>query len=98
MQFNLLVDGIDVLNPGSVGLPRDGDPRAAYAIIDDNRIELKRVAYPIERTIERIESMPWPERAKDMMSQILRTGRMPSPILEREAAASADQEAAATEE
>ena len=42
--------------------------------------------------------MPWPERAKDMMSQILRTGRMPSPIPEREAAASADQEIVPTEE
>ena len=29
MQFNLEVDGVVVLNPGSVGLPRDGDPRAA---------------------------------------------------------------------
>ena len=31
MQFNLQVDGTVVLNPGSVGQPRDGDPRAAYA-------------------------------------------------------------------
>ena len=98
MQFNLLVDGTVVLNPGSVGLPRDGDPRAAYAIIDDHRIELKRVAYPVERTIERIESMPWPERAKNMMSRVLRTGRMPNPIFEREAAASADPDAAMAEE
>ena len=98
MQFNLMVEGTVVLNPGSVGLPRDGDPRAAYAIIDDNRIELKRVAYPVERTIARVESMPWPERAKDMMSQILRTGRMPNPILEPDAAAGADSEPAATEE
>ena len=58
MQFNLMVEGTVVLNPGSVGLPRDGDPRAAYAIIDDNRIELKRVAYPVEETIERIEACP----------------------------------------
>ena len=72
MQFNLQVDGTVVLNPGSVGLPRDGDPRAAYAIIDDNRIELKRVAYPVEETIERIEAMPWPRRAKDLLIQTLR--------------------------
>ena len=44
------------LNPGSVGQPRDGDPRAAYAVIDDNKIELKRVAYPVEETIARIEA------------------------------------------
>ena len=42
VQFNLTVGGVVVLNPGSVGLPRDGDPRAAFAIIDGNKIELKR--------------------------------------------------------
>jgi hypothetical protein len=42
--------------------------------------------------------MPWPERAKDMMSRILLTGRMPNPILEREAAASADPVPAAADE
>jgi putative phosphoesterase len=76
MQFNLEVDGTVVLNPGSVGLPRDGDPRAAYAIIDGNRIELKRITYPVEETIGRIEAMPWPERAKELMAQVLRFGRL----------------------
>lgn len=40
-----------LVNPGSVGQPRDGDPRAAFAILDEeaNRLELRRVAYPIER-------------------------------------------------
>ena len=77
MQFNLEVDGVVVLNPGSVGQPRDGDPRAAYAIIEDNRIELKRVAYPIEETIARVEAMPWPRRAKEIMAHVLRLGRLP---------------------
>ncbi|WP_368648696.1 metallophosphoesterase [Castellaniella ginsengisoli] len=39
-------------NPGSVGQPRDGDSRAAYAIFDGDRIELRRVAYNIEETVE----------------------------------------------
>ena len=38
-------------NPGSVGQPRDGDPRAAYAIWHDRKLSLHRVAYDIERTI-----------------------------------------------
>ncbi len=77
IQFNIQVNGTIILNPGSVGLPRDGDPRAAYAVIEDNRIELKRVEYPIEDTIAGIEAMPWPRRGKDMMVQSLRLGRMP---------------------
>ena len=38
-----------ILNPGSVGQPRDGDPRAAFAMFDDgrSRVVLRRVAYPL---------------------------------------------------
>ncbi|MDP2167646.1 MAG: metallophosphoesterase family protein [Thermodesulfovibrionales bacterium] len=39
-----------IINAGSVGQPRDGDPRACYAIIKDGRIELMRVGYDIEKT------------------------------------------------
>ena len=77
MQFNLSVDGVVVLNPGSVGQPRDGDPRAAYAVIDDNKIELKRVDYPIEETVTRIEASTVPARAKQMLIHCLRSGRLP---------------------
>ena len=34
-------------NPGSVGQPRDGDPRAAYAIFDNGDISLRRVKYDV---------------------------------------------------
>jgi predicted phosphodiesterase len=78
MQFNLRAGDSIVLNPGSVGQPRDGDPRAAYAIIDDGRIELNRVAYPVDDTVARIEATDLPERAKRLMAEVLRTGRMPS--------------------
>ncbi len=39
-----------LINPGSVGQPRDGDPRAAYAVIDSERREvtLYRVSYAVE--------------------------------------------------
>ena len=77
LQFNLVVDGVVVLNPGSVGQPRDGDPRAAYAVIDDNKIELKRVAYPVEETIARVEASSYPARAKHLISHSLRCGRLP---------------------
>ena len=43
-------------NPGSVGQPRDDDPRAAYAIVDsDNRIELRRVKYNIDAIVEKMK-------------------------------------------
>jgi predicted phosphodiesterase len=37
--------GVEILNPGSVGMPWDGDHRAAYAVIDGDRIERRRVEY-----------------------------------------------------
>ena len=82
VQFNILVGGVVVLNPGSVGLPRDGDPRAAFAIIEGNKIELKRAAYPIEQTVARIDQMPWPRRAKEITASVLRLGRL-STAMER---------------
>jgi putative phosphoesterase len=39
-------------NPGSVGQPRDGDPRAAYAIVDANHIILRRINYDIDKTVQ----------------------------------------------
>jgi diadenosine tetraphosphatase ApaH/serine/threonine PP2A family protein phosphatase len=45
-----------VVNPGSVGQPRDGDPRAAFAIYDSEEatLELRRVPYPVDAAQRRI--------------------------------------------
>lgn len=82
IQFNIQVGNVMVLNPGSVGLPRDGDPRAAFAVIEGNKIEMKRLEYPIDETIAKIEETPWPRRAKEIMASVLRLGRL-SPVMER---------------
>lgn len=52
------------INVGSVGQPRDGDPRAAYVIYDliDNAIELRRVPYNVEQTQRKILERGLPER------------------------------------
>lgn len=52
-----------IINPGSVGQPRDGDPRAAYAVLDQERgtIELRRVDYPIIDAQKRILAAGLPE-------------------------------------
>jgi putative phosphoesterase len=66
-----------VINPGSVGQPRDGDPRAAYALIDNNRVELKRVEYPVEDTVRVVQESGLPETAKALLTEVFRTGGMP---------------------
>ena len=59
----LELDGRWLLNPGSVGQPRDGDPRAAWLELDtDERFaHFHRVAYPIERTQAGIRKQGLPE-------------------------------------
>ena len=52
-----------LVNPGSVGQPRDSDPRAAYAIFDADRgqLEMYRLDYPIERTQQKMMAAGLPE-------------------------------------
>ena len=66
-----------VINPGSVGQPRDGDPRAAYAVIQDYNVELKRIEYPIEDTLKVIEDSALSEVDKDMLRETFRRGQSP---------------------
>ena len=53
-----------VLNPGSVGQPRDGDPRAAYAVVDLEglAVEKRRVEYDVERVRDAVSEAGLPER------------------------------------
>jgi putative phosphoesterase len=56
-------DGI-VVNPGSVGQPRDREPDAAYAVVDlaAGTVDLHRVEYDVEQVQERIADTPIAER------------------------------------
>ena len=62
-----------LINPGSVGQPRDGDPRAAYAIADTGApcVELYRLNYPVEETQAKITKAGLP----DVLAQRLAVGR-----------------------
>lgn len=51
VQFLTSINGKTFCNPGSVGQPRDGDNRSAYAILNDGKISLFRVAYDIDQTV-----------------------------------------------
>ena len=53
-----------IINPGSVGQPRDSDPRSSYALLDTETLvwEYKRVEYPISRTQEKMRKEGMPPR------------------------------------
>ena len=62
-----------LINPGSVGQPRDGDPRAAFGVYDAQAqaVEIYRTDYPVERTQARIREAGLPEA----LAQRLMIGR-----------------------
>lgn len=47
-----------IINVGSVGQPRDGDPRASYVILDEEKAEFFRVPYDIDVTAKKIRQQP----------------------------------------
>ena len=53
-----------IINPGSVGQPRDSDPRAAYALLDTEAMtwRYERVPYPVREVQERMERHGMPKR------------------------------------
>jgi len=59
-----LGEGRLIINPGSVGQPRDGDARASYAILDVDGLTLEyhRVAYNVEKTQRLMEEAKLPQR------------------------------------
>jgi predicted phosphodiesterase len=58
-----------ILNAGSVGQPRDGDPRSAYAIFEpeEGRYTLHRVLYDVEKASDKIRKAGLPDRLADRL-------------------------------
>jgi putative phosphoesterase len=55
IQYRRPLAGHEVINPGSVGMPLDGDTRAAWAVVRDGQVELRRVSYDVEAVADRVE-------------------------------------------
>lgn len=64
-----------VANTGSVGMPFDGDTRAAYLVVDSGRPETRRVAYDVERAAADVLATDLPDA--EAVAQIYRTARVP---------------------
>ena len=59
-----------LINPGSVGQPRDGDPRAAFLILDFDRMfaTFRRVEYPVEQTQAELREAGLPETLAERLA------------------------------
>jgi len=63
-----------IINPGSVGQPRDLDPRASYAVLDEaaRDVTFHRLPYDVEAVVARIKAIP---ELSDWLGERLREGR-----------------------
>ena len=67
-----LADEKVMVNVGSVGQPRDGNPRACYVVLEDDLVRFRRVDYPVEKTIAKIYDVP---ELDNFLGDRLRDGR-----------------------
>jgi predicted phosphodiesterase len=61
-----------MINVGSVGQPRNNDPRSSYVTVDDNLVEFHRVDYDINKTADKIYDIP---ELDNFLGDRLREGR-----------------------
>ena len=70
------IHDIIVVNPGSVGQPRDGVPMASYAVWEDGQVNIKRVPYDIDATVRGLQGTNIPPQHVKTLTKILKEGGM----------------------
>jgi len=75
VQYEAKIGRKLVVNPGSVGLARDGG-KACYALLVDGQIQLKRLEYDVQRTISAILEAPLSEQTRNLLTAVLRGQRV----------------------
>lgn len=78
VPFDLTIGQHRVVNPGSVGLPMNGDARATYAVLEDGAITLHHIEYSIERSVAALQRSGLNPTVINELTLWLRTGRAPS--------------------
>ena len=61
-----------IINPGSVGQPRDRDPRSSYVVAYEDRVEFFRVSYNVQAVVEKVRAIP---ELNDFLGMRLLEGR-----------------------
>jgi diadenosine tetraphosphatase ApaH/serine/threonine PP2A family protein phosphatase len=67
-----LSDEKAIINVGSVGQPRDRDPRSSFVILTDRYVEFVRVPYDVETTVKKVYAVP---ELDNFLGDRLRDGR-----------------------
>lgn len=78
LQFIRQVRAQTVVNPGSLGQSKMGKPEARYAVLENGIVELRAFEYPYEETIQKVAALPILSAVRASLSNVLRTGGLPS--------------------
>lgn len=63
-----------LVNPGSLGQPKSGAPRACYAVLKDWKVSFRSLSYALEKTAAKIRAMPIPANIQEELISVLKTG------------------------
>jgi hypothetical protein len=74
LAFARAVGGGVVINPGSIGMPKDANPHGSYAVIHDGTVQFHRIVYDPAPMIARLRGLDLPESIFDQLSRTFRTG------------------------
>jgi len=66
-----------LVNPGSLGQPKTGQSDACYAVWEEGQVSLRTFRYPVEKTIEKIRSMPLDKIIQQQLIAVLECGGRP---------------------
>jgi hypothetical protein len=70
-QMMRIFGGATVVNPGRVGLARDGRSEARYVLFENGRMALKRIAYGLDCTLAALRAVPLPADVTDRLAAVL---------------------------
>jgi len=78
IPFHRFLETRLLVNPGSVGQPKHGQPEARYAICEHGRITLGAAPYDVERTVAKLRRLSLSAGVFEDLAFVLRNGRVPS--------------------
>ena len=77
IPFGRVLSSRLLVNPGSVGQPKNGRAEACYAVWEDGRVKLESVPYDVEETVRKLSRLPLSATVFDDLAFVLRHGAAP---------------------
>ena len=77
-QFQKEILNYRIINPGSAGQPRDGDPRVGFCVIDTKtmNVTFRRLKYDVNKTIESLKALKLDKKMTEKLVGILKSGKV----------------------